>query len=808
MGHRRTATSSSGSSSSSSSSGSSSSSSSSSASSWHGPLAAYAGVATLALGCYANGLHGEFVHDDVPAVVRNRDVLGLTPLHGLLANDFWGTSMADPHSHKSYRPLTVLTFRATHAVWGLQPLWFHVVNVALHLLASLLFTRVCVSVAGLRSGFATLAGLLFAAHPIHTEAVTGIVGRADVLACVFFLLSFLSYHDPGFGGRIGTSVVLAALSMLAKETGVTVLVVNLLLDLYRSWGPLRRALRDVRWNEEAQLFSRRAAKILMSLSVLLLCRLALLQGSLPKFSQQDNPAAFHPCPQVRLLTFCYLAALNCWLLLCPSTLSHDWQFGSVPLVTSLGDCRNLATCALFGVGLLVAYRCLVDFEIQRHPPLILGLLLLCIPFLPASNLLVTVGFVIAERVLYIPSLGMVLLVVYGSQLLWNALFVRQRHVILVAAMLVLGGFCLRTVVRNRDWATRESLAVSGVRDMPNNAKLHYNMGNTLRDTGRKPPAISHYKEALRLWPSYASAHNNLGTLAPSADEAERFFLSAIHFQPAHVNAHYNLGHVYKRENRTDDAIRMWERCITLDPQYGGAYLGLAQLEGEERAGRLLRQLNQRSSPNPKHRAALADWLLKKGRTLESLAWFRRALRLDARYARAFLGSLRALRAMGQRGRLHQVTLRWMSLVGSRPARLYPAELPASRHWGIILESVTVSLKPHHHLHQPACGFGAPCALPGLGAPLEDRDSNKSRGQTRSPHGASRAACATRMDGSCSASHGGAHAGGSAKGKKKSTKKQQPPAPGAPSAPAPALVVGNILDTWHSACHSIGQACLH
>ncbi len=57
-------------------------------------------------------------------------------------------------------------------MWGLQPLWFHVVNVALHLLASLLFTRVCVSVAGLRTGFATLAGLLFAAHPIHTEAVS------------------------------------------------------------------------------------------------------------------------------------------------------------------------------------------------------------------------------------------------------------------------------------------------------------------------------------------------------------------------------------------------------------------------------------------------------------------------------------------------------------------------------------------------------------------------------------------------------------------------------------------------------------
>lgn len=808
MGNKRTSSSSSASSR---SSTASSTASSSASSGWHGPLAAYGGVATLALGCYANGLHGEFVHDDIPAIVRNRDVLGQAPLHAVLGNDFWGTSMADPHSHKSWRPLTVLTFRASHAVWGLQPVWFHAVNVVLHLVASLLFTRVCVSVAGLRAAFATLAGLLFAAHPIHTEAVTGIVGRADVLACVFFLLSFLAYHDPGFGGRIGTSVVLAGVSMLAKETGVTVLGVNLLLDVYRSWGSLRRAVRDARWNEEAALFSRRAAKIVLSLSVLVVFRVALLQGTMPKFSQQDNPAAFHPCPQVRLLTFCYLAALNCWLLLCPATLSHDWQFGSVPLVASLADTRNLATCAFFGVGILVAYRCVVDLEIQRHPPLILGLLLLCIPFLPASNLLVTVGFVIAERVLYIPSLGMVLLVVYGLQLLWHAVLVRQRALLLGAALLVLGSFCLRTVVRNKDWTSRETLALSGVRDMPNNAKLHYNMGNAFRDTGRKPPAILHYKEALRLWPSYASAHNNLGTLAPSADEAERYFLSAIHFQPAHVNAHYNLGHVYKRENRTDEAIRMWERCISLDPQYASAYLWLAQLEGEHRAhraGELLRALNLRSGPCPKHRAALAEWLLSKGRTLEALSWFERALRLDARYARAFLGALRALRALGQRGRLHQVTLRWMSLTASRPPRLYPAEMPASRHWGIILQTVTVSLKPALPA-LPAlqrCGFGTPCPIG-----LEDRDSNKSRGQTRTSHGARRttatSACASRTDGAaCSAGHAA-----TAKKKKKQSSKQKgaAPAPATPPATPPAgLVVGNILDTWHSACHSIGQACLH
>jgi len=76
-----------------------------------GRAAAYGSVAALALGCYVNALWGDFVHDDIPAVTRNRDVLGLSPLGQLLRNDFWGTNMADVTSHKSYRPLTTLTFR-------------------------------------------------------------------------------------------------------------------------------------------------------------------------------------------------------------------------------------------------------------------------------------------------------------------------------------------------------------------------------------------------------------------------------------------------------------------------------------------------------------------------------------------------------------------------------------------------------------------------------------------------------------------------------------------------------------------------
>lgn len=87
--------------------------------------------------------------------------------------------------------------------------------------------------------------------------------------------------------------------MLAKETGITVFLLNLTYDLYRCWPSLKRTIFDARWTEETQMFWRRIYKVLLSMVLLLAIRLALLQGSLPKFSQQDNPAAFHPNLHVR-----------------------------------------------------------------------------------------------------------------------------------------------------------------------------------------------------------------------------------------------------------------------------------------------------------------------------------------------------------------------------------------------------------------------------------------------------------------------------------------------------------------------------
>ena len=134
--------------------------------------------AILATLCYLNSLSGDLVHDDVFAIKDNEDLRPNTPLSSLLLNDFWGEPMASPTSHKSYRPLTVLGFRLNYLFHGLDPWGYHLVNVLLHVLTTVLLGWFCRREVfrGMRrkshdGWWSLVVMLLFASHPIHTEAV-------------------------------------------------------------------------------------------------------------------------------------------------------------------------------------------------------------------------------------------------------------------------------------------------------------------------------------------------------------------------------------------------------------------------------------------------------------------------------------------------------------------------------------------------------------------------------------------------------------------------------------------------------------
>ena len=120
---------------------------------------------------YINTLDCGYCFDDESAIVLNRDLRPETPWINLFKDDFWGASMTDIASHKSYRPLTVATFRLNYMLHELEPLGYHLVNVLLHSAVVYLYVLLCGAVFS-QVWPALVAGLLFAVHPIHTEAVS------------------------------------------------------------------------------------------------------------------------------------------------------------------------------------------------------------------------------------------------------------------------------------------------------------------------------------------------------------------------------------------------------------------------------------------------------------------------------------------------------------------------------------------------------------------------------------------------------------------------------------------------------------
>ncbi|XP_072309449.1 protein O-mannosyl-transferase TMTC1 isoform X1 [Eucyclogobius newberryi] len=566
--------------------------------------AGLAGLAGLCLLCYGNSLRGELVHDDVWAIVHNPDVRPGTGLRDVFRNDFWGKRMEDNTSHKSYRPLCVLSFRLNIWLWGVAPLYFHLVNLALHFLVCCLLLVTCRRCVFSDSRWASVAVLLFAVHPVHTEAVSGIVGRADVLAALLFLLCFLCYTRsvppsscpascPASSLWLLLSLLLGACAMLVKETGVTVFGVCLVYDaLVLSRKPLLSLLSGSTFTEfihESRALLKRAALLTAHVVLILSVRFWLMGGSMPLFSEQDNPASFCPRLLTRFLTYSFLLWFNAWLLLAPVTLCYDWQVGSIPLVESLSDPRNGATLLLLLLMALVCGHCIRSIQTQPSREVLVGLLFLVFPFIPASNLFFRVGFVVAERVLYMPSMGYCILVAHGLGRLcsgvgrWGGAVGRWGGAVLsLSLLLLLLLFSWKTVSQNRVWSSREALFRSGIQTLPHNAKVHYNYANFLKDAGRHLEAVHHYHVALRLYPRHASALNNLGTLTSDPQEAERLYRKALDINPQHNRALFNLGNLLKTRGQDSEAELLLKNSIRFGPHFSDAYSSLASLYGQQK----------------------------------------------------------------------------------------------------------------------------------------------------------------------------------------------------------------------------------
>ncbi|XP_027709913.1 protein O-mannosyl-transferase TMTC4 isoform X3 [Vombatus ursinus] len=568
-------------------------------------------VAFVSFVCFAHSYDGDFVFDDSEAIVNNKDLRAETPLGDLWHHDFWGSKLSSNTSHKSYRPLTVLTFRINYYLsGGFHPVSFHMVNILLHCsisvlmvdVFSILFGGLQYTSKGRRLNLAPksslLAALFFAVHPVHTECVAGIVGRADLLGALFFLLSFLGYchafrENNKEGAQFSTfwvllSILLSAVAMLCKEQGITVLGFNAvfdalvisklnILEIVQKVRHKDKSLENIGWLKNGGLLFR-LILLFSGGATILYVRWRIMGTGPPAFTEVDNPASFAESMFVRAINYNYYYSLNAWLLLCPWWLCFDWSMGCIPLIKSVSDWRIIALAALWFclIGLICQALCSEDSHKRRI--LTLGLGFLIIPFLPASNLFFRVGFVVAERVIYLPSVGYCMLLTYGFGILTK--HTKKKKLIAATVIGILLINMVRCITRCSQWRNEDLLFRSALSVCPLNAKVHYNVGKNLADKGDQTAAIRYYREAVRLNPKYVHAMNNLGNILKERNElqeAEELLSLAVQIQPDFAAAWMNLGIVQNSMRRFGEAEQSYRTAIKYRRKYPDCYYNLGRL---------------------------------------------------------------------------------------------------------------------------------------------------------------------------------------------------------------------------------------
>ncbi|GAA6215349.1 protein O-mannosyl-transferase TMTC3 [Lates japonicus] len=651
----------------------------------------------LVVGCYWNSLSCGFVFDDVSAILDNKDLRPSTPIRNLFLNDFWGTPMAEERSHKSYRPLTVLTFRLNYLFSELSAASYHLLNVVLHAVVCVLFLRVCRLFLDKTSSL--VAALLFAVHPIHTEAVTGVVGRAELLSSIFLLAAFLAYTKSTSADHsivwapIALTVVLVAAATLCKEQGITVVGICCVHEVFVAQGftlpMLLDTLRQVLQGKDGFPYAvlqtlLKLIVLVISTLLLVIIRVQVIQSQLPVFTRFDNPAAVSPTP-TRQLTFNYLLPVNAWLLLNPSELCCDWTMGTIPLVESLLDLRNLATLVFYTFLGLLAYHSL-RYRHSSAKTVIMALSLIVLPFIPASNLFFPVGFVVAERVLYVPSMGFCVLVAHGFKIVSHKGHWKKISWLMIGVLLTT--HAVKTFNRNWDWESEYTLFTSALKVNKNNAKLWNNVGHALENQNNYVRALRYFLQATRVQPDDIGAHMNVGRTYKNLNkskEAEDAYLVAKSLMPQvipgkkyatrvapnHLNVYINLANLIRaNESRLEEADQLYRQAISMRPDFKQAYISRGELllkmnKLTEARDAYLRALElDRTNADLWYNLAIVNIEMKD--PSEALRNFNHALELNPRHKLALFNSALLMQESGEPKFWPEANRRFLTYVEEEP----------------------------------------------------------------------------------------------------------------------------------------------
>ncbi len=488
------------------------------------PLAALGLLALLVAIAFSGTLSNELVYDD-REIVRDNPVLETLSPGEHLGRGFWP---GEDRTYPYYRPLTSWTLALNHALNGETAPGYHLANLLLHFGCATLLFLLLRGLAGAWPGLAAAA--LFAVHPVQTEAVAWVVGRADLLATFFLLLTLLihsglSERVSGSGVvRVGAAAGTLAAALLSKENALTFPVLLIALELARA------VRHEGSWRERLRPAARRLATAGAVYLVILVGYLLLrhqIVGSLLASGDEalwKNPILTAPL-LTRWLTAVHIAGRYLLLIVFPRTLCVDYYYDVVPLIRSLGSPGFLVPAA--AIAGLLAWVWIA----RRSTAVIFGALAAAGAYLPLSHLLFAAPVVMAERILYLPMVGVTACL--GASIVTLATRIAPQRKSLAAAvltLLVIVPLALRARDRTADWRNDLALFGAAVEAQPRSALSWNNLASIQLENDDAAAAEQSARRALEILPDYLAANGNLADALRRLgrfDESERVLRKAL-----------------------------------------------------------------------------------------------------------------------------------------------------------------------------------------------------------------------------------------------------------------------------------------
>ena len=557
---------------------------------------------------YANSLGGQFLWDDESLVQYNPYIKDWSHLPKIFTSRLGSVAK---ESGAFYRPVQTLTYLVDYSFWRLNVFGYHFVNMTWHIL-------VAISIFGLiqvlfQSGkLSLLTALLFIVHPIHTEAVSYISGRADSLATFFMILSYIFYlkHDQKHKSMLLVMMVISyILALLSKEISLILL-------------PL------IWWYHHTfkKPFNRKAFGVLIGTIVVYVLWRAVVIG-MESMAEGAIPTFFERLPGV------FIALTNYFgILLFPFNL--HMEHGGILFPYSEPK-------AMIGLVLLIALCVYVFRRKEKDPFLYFATGWFFIALFPSSNLLLTINAYMAEHWLYIPSIGFFLIVARFLVNLYEDQKFRGLAIAAIIGLLVF--YSSLTIRQNRYWNNGINFYKKMLQYAPESSRLYNNLAKAYHDAGRNDELIALLKSAIQLQSDNALAHNNLGNAYKEIgmfEKAKTSYRQAIEIDPLHAGPYYNLSTIYSDvEGKDDKAVALLNTAIELSPNFPKPYhkLGLIYLDrGENRkAIALLNKALKLNPDDPQIYHIFGYAYIQSGDQKKAEAMYKKAIEVNPNYVEAY-----------------------------------------------------------------------------------------------------------------------------------------------------------------------------